>query len=155
MVKALVDICHVCLAQNLGKINRVGKFLARADKEILLEWLCDHDMFTKERLHFITYQLFSPLLANVTFSYSSQVKDPLLSSLASCASQLRSLTVKSCCHVTGSVQILGSICCVLHSCAILVWVSFEGSDVTYLSLSTGAVHSLYVNIPYGSSSVGF
>ena len=101
MVKSLVDICHVCLAHNLGSINRVGKFLSRSDKEILLERLCDHDMFTVERLPFITYQLFSPLLSNVAFTYSDQVKDSLLANLAACALKLQSITVKSCSHVTG------------------------------------------------------
>lgn len=101
-MKSLVDLCLFCVANNLSKIKNVGTFLSRADKEILVERLCDHDMLSADRLPIIKKHLFSPQLQTISLRYNcDQVTDAVLANLASSGCQLRSLTIKSCHKLTG------------------------------------------------------
>ena len=101
MSKSLVDLCKFCIANNLENINRVGSFLCKNDNELLLELLCDHDMFTANRMPFITNQLLTSRLENIAFSYSSQVDDALLQRVALSGCKLKSFSLKDCPQVSG------------------------------------------------------
>ena len=102
-MKTLANLCLFCVARNLEQLSRVGKHLTRIDKEILLEWLCDHDGFTAERLPSITYNLISPQLQQITFRYNEQINDGLLNKLAVTGCRLKSITIIRCPNVTGMV----------------------------------------------------
>lgn len=101
MSKSLAELCMFCIANNLQNINRVGTFLSKTDNEVLLELLCDHDMFTANNLPHVTYQLVTPRLENIAFRYSSQVSDALLQSIALSGCKLKSFILKVCRQVSG------------------------------------------------------
>ena len=101
MTKSLIDLCMFCIANNLENIKRAGSSLCKNDKELLLELLCDHDMFTAKRIPFVTKQLLSPTLTNIAFGYSGQVDDALLQKLALSRCKLRSFVLKNCPQVSG------------------------------------------------------
>lgn len=101
MSKSLVDLCMFCIANNLENINRVGTFLSKNDNELVLELLCDHDMFTASRMPYITYQLLTSRLKNIAFGYSSQVDDTLLQNVALSGCKLKSFILKNCPQVSG------------------------------------------------------
>lgn len=100
MTKSLIDLCMFCIANNLENIKRAGSSLCKNDKELLLELLCDHDMFTAKRIPFVTKQLLSPTLTNIAFGYSGQVDDALLQKLALSRCKLRSFVLKNCPQVS-------------------------------------------------------
>lgn len=100
MSKSLAELCMFCIANNLQNINRVGTFLSKTDNEVLLELLCDHDMFTANNLPHVTYQLVTPRLENIAFRYSSQVNDALLQSIALSGCKLKSFILKVCRQVS-------------------------------------------------------
>ena len=108
MSKSLADLCMFCIAKNLQNINRVGTFLSKNDNEVLLELLCDHDMFTASNLPHITYHLLSSRLENIAFRYSRQVNDTLLQNVAHCGCKLKSFILKDCPQVSGEVNSLES-----------------------------------------------
>ena len=98
-----------CIADNLGNINRVGEFLSKNDKEVLLQRLCDHDMFTASRLPCITYHLLSSQLRNIDFSYSNQVNDSHLQLLALAGCKLTTFILKCCPLVSGESNEFNSV----------------------------------------------
>ncbi|XP_068709892.1 uncharacterized protein [Montipora capricornis] len=100
MSKSLANLCMFCIANNLQNINRVGTFLSKNDNEVLLELLCDHDMFTEHNLPYIGYQLLTSRLENIAFCYSSQVNDTLLQCLAQSGCELKSFILKDCTRVS-------------------------------------------------------
>lgn len=103
-MSTLVDLCMFCIANNLENISRAGALLCKNDKELLLELLCDHDMFTANRLPYVTKQLLSPKLTNIAFGYCSQVNDTLLQKLALSGCKLRSFILKNCSQVSGELE---------------------------------------------------
>ena len=100
-MKTLVNLCQFCVARNLDQINAAGEHLTRIDKELLLEWLCDHDGFTVEGLPSITYHLISRQLQTISFHYNEQVNDALLHKLSVSGCQLKSVSIRRCMNVTG------------------------------------------------------
>ena len=103
MSKSLAELCMFCIANNLQNISRVGTFLSKNDNEVLLELLCDHDMFTVDNTPHITYHLLTSRLENIAFRYSSQVNDTLLQNIAQCGCKLKSFTLKNCPQVSGKI----------------------------------------------------
>lgn len=103
MSKSLADLCMFCIANNLQNINRVGTFLSKNDSEILLELLCDHDMFTAKSMPHITYQLLTSRLQDIAFRYSSQVNDTLLQTVGQSGCKLKSFLLKNCPQVSGEL----------------------------------------------------
>lgn len=96
MSKSLAELCMFCIASNLQNVSRLGTFLSKNDNEVLLELLCDHDMFTGNNMPHITYQLLTSRLENIAFRYSNQVDDTLLQNVALCGCKLKSFTLKEC-----------------------------------------------------------
>ena len=114
MSKSLAELCMFCIASNLQNVSRLGTFLSKNDNEVLLELLCDHDMFTGNNMPHIdhdmftgnnmphiTYQLLTSRLENIAFRYSNQVDDTLLQNVALCGCKLKSFTLKECPMVSG------------------------------------------------------
>ena len=101
MSKSLAELCMFCIASNLQNVSRLGTFLSKNDNEVLLELLCDHDMFTGNNMPHITYQLLTSRLENIAFRYSNQVDDTLLQNVALCGCKLKSFTLKECPVVSG------------------------------------------------------
>lgn len=102
MSKSLAELCMFCIASNLQNVSLLGMFLSKNDNEVLLELLCDHDMFTGNNMPHITYQLLTSRLENIAFRYSNQVDDTLLQNVALCGCKLKSLTLKECPKVSGN-----------------------------------------------------
>ncbi|XP_015759103.1 PREDICTED: F-box/LRR-repeat protein 20-like [Acropora digitifera] len=100
MSKSLADLCIFCIANNLQNINNVGAFLCQNDHEVLLELLCDHDMFTAHNLPYVTRQLLTSRLKNIALRYSRQVNDNLLHCVAQSGCKLKSFTLLECAKVT-------------------------------------------------------
>lgn len=100
MSKSLVDLCMFCIAKNLENIDRVGSFLCKNDNELVLELLCDHDMFTRNRMPYITTELLTSRLENIAFRYSGQVEDKLLQKIALSRCKLKSFILKDCPEVS-------------------------------------------------------
>jgi len=92
-----------CIANNLQNINRVGMLLSKNDNEVLLELLCDHDMFTAKNMPHITYQLLKSRLKSIAFRHSSQVDDTLLQNMAQSGCKLKSFTLKNCPKISGEL----------------------------------------------------
>lgn len=103
MSKSLVDLCMFCIAKNLENIDRVGSFLCKNDNELVLELLCDHDMFTGNRMPYIT-ELLTSRLENIAFRYSGQVEDKLLQKIALSRCKLKSFILKDCLEVSGELM---------------------------------------------------
>ena len=103
MSKSLADLCMFCIANNLQNINRVGMLLSKNDNEVLLELLCDHDMFTAKNMPHITYQLLKSRLKSIAFRHSSQVDDTLLQNMAQSGCKLKSFTLKNCPKISGEL----------------------------------------------------
>lgn len=101
MVKTLEDICLACVARHVANINRLGSQLSRRHKEVLIQRMCCHNLFTPDLLPSISYHLFSDVLQRVNFSYSQQVDDRTLEVLATCGCHPNSLTIHNCQKVTG------------------------------------------------------
>ena len=104
MSKSLVDLCMFCIAKNLENIDRVGSFLCKNDNELVLELLCDHDMFTRNRMPYITTELLTSRLENIAFRYSGQVEDKLLQKIALSRCKLKSFILKDCPEVSGELM---------------------------------------------------
>lgn len=104
MSKSLADLCIFCIANNLQNINNVGAFLCQNDHEVLLELLCDHDMFTAHNLPYVTRQLLTSRLKNIALRYSRQVNDNLLHCVAQSGCKLKSFTLLECAKVTGEYK---------------------------------------------------
>ena len=104
MSKSLVDLCMFCVAKNLENIDRVGSFLCKNDNELVLELLCDHDMFTGSRMPYITTELLTSRLENIAFRYSGQVDDTLLQKVALSRCKLKSFILKDCLQVSGELR---------------------------------------------------
>lgn len=101
MVKTLQDICLACVARHITDITRLGSQLSRRYKEILIERMCCHDLFTPNLLPSISYHLFSDTLQRVNLSHSQQVDDRMLEVLATCGCHPIAITVHRCQKVTG------------------------------------------------------
>ena len=104
MSKSLVHLCMFCIAKNLENIDRVGSFLCKNDNELVLELLCDHDMFTGNRMQYITTELLTSRLENIAFCYSGQVDDALLQKVALSRCKLKSFILKDCLQVSGELR---------------------------------------------------
>ncbi|XP_074641683.1 uncharacterized protein LOC141899336 [Tubulanus polymorphus] len=102
MVLALTELCLNCIAGNLNRLNRAGRYLAPIHKEILLERLVSHDMLTSDYLPNVTYNLFSSNLKRVKFYKCHQVTDTLLKHLSNSGCKLTSLMIHRCEQVTDS-----------------------------------------------------
>jgi len=101
MVKTLQDCCLACIARHFSSYNRLGTFLSRNHKESLLERMCWHEQLTPDRSPAVSYHLFSDVLKRVNLSYSSQVDDKMLETLARSGCLPTSLTINDCRNVTG------------------------------------------------------
>lgn len=101
MVKSLEDYCLACIARNISSFNRLGNFLSRRHKELLLERMCWHGQLTQEHMPSISYHLFSHTLQRVNFSYSTQVNDKTLEVLAKSGCLPTSVTIHDCANVMG------------------------------------------------------
>ena len=101
MVKTLEEICLSCVARHIAGINRLGNQISRRHKELLIERMCCHDLFTPELLPSISYHLFSDTLQRVNLSHSQQVEDRTLEVLATCGCHPVSITIHNCQKVTG------------------------------------------------------
>lgn len=110
MVKRLQDCCFSCIAKNIASYNRLGSYLSPRHKEILLEWMCCHNLLLPSNTSSSLYHLFSHTLQRVNLSYSNQVSDGILSLLGQSGCLLTSITIQCCPNVTDKgISALGRI----------------------------------------------
>ena len=100
-MKKLGDMCLECIGKNLHIMSNVGNNLATVHKEILLERMAHHNMFTHEMRPHVTYNLFSETLKNITFYKCDHVTDDFLKVLSNCGLMLNHLCIHQCHYVTG------------------------------------------------------
>ncbi|XP_041368563.1 F-box/LRR-repeat protein 2-like [Gigantopelta aegis] len=100
MVRSLSDTCLSCIEKQLAVIKGLRTKLPTYYKELLLERLCHHDLFSDDYLPYITYGLFCDSLRHVSLSRCSQVTDRCLLRLAEARCLLEVLKIDRCEKVT-------------------------------------------------------
>lgn len=101
MVKTLQDCCLACIARHFSSYQRLGNYLSSLHKEILLERMCYHGLFTKPNLPAISYALFSHTLQRVNLCSSSDVDDRCLELLGNSGCLPTSITIENCRNISG------------------------------------------------------
>ena len=108
MAKTLHDCCLACIARNFSSYQRLGNYLSSLHKEILLERMCNHGLFTKPNMPAISYTLFSHTLQRISLCFSSQVDDKCLDLLGGSGCLPTSITIQKCSKVTGTYTLFNT-----------------------------------------------
>ena len=104
MVKQLKDVCLTKIQHSLDKLQNVGDRIPNVYKEVLLERLAWHELFTENYIPHIAKILFSPSLTKVNFYKCEQIDDRVLSLLGSTGCKLESIKVNACTSITGKTR---------------------------------------------------
>jgi len=104
MVKLLSDICLSVVQTSLDRVPNVRN-LPTVYKELLLERLACHDMFSDSYISHVAYNLFSVSLRRINFHKCPQITDNVLKLLKSSQCKLESLTLNTCVNISGKVTV--------------------------------------------------
>ncbi|KAH3706662.1 F-box/LRR-repeat protein 2-like [Dreissena polymorpha] len=100
MVKQLKDVCLTKIQHSLDKLQNVGDRIPTVYKEVLLERLAWHKLFTENYIPYIAKTILSPSLTKVNFYKCEQIDDRVLSLLGSTGCKLESIKLNACPSIT-------------------------------------------------------
>ncbi|ESP00400.1 hypothetical protein LOTGIDRAFT_238569 [Lottia gigantea] len=102
MVKALKDLCLSCVMNNLEKFPKLQSQLPSKYKELLIERLADHDLFTPHYVPHIINNIFSANLRTIVLYECQQITDDILIKLSRSQCKLEVLKIHGCHSLTDS-----------------------------------------------------
>lgn len=110
-MKSLEELCLTLISRNISDFSsRLGPHLSTKHKEMILERLSWHGLFSQQLLPIISYQLFSSSLQRITLTDSEQINDSTLELLGVSRCQPVSFTLHKCPLVTNKgIQLLSKL----------------------------------------------